>query len=368
MKLKLLLISAIPPFPQTSGGATRMYHTLIELSKKYSIYFITFNSENNNFYKKYTTKYINFELKPKSLFSPIPYRFSDWYSPKLLTYLKDLLTNKKFDLIQIEFTQLLYLSNVLNLYSSNTPISFVAHDISSISFYRRISESKSILKKIAGTIFWLQVYFDEKKYLAKFNKIITVSTTDQQLLQKHFHLPSTVVPNGIDAIHFYSKAPTSYPSKTLHLGYIGSFSHPPNKYAVDYFLNKISPHLTDYQFYLAGNNPKFSHPQVINLGIVKNVINFYSKIDVLIAPIFSGSGTRIKILEALSYGIPVVTTTIGAEGLNIKSSYLQIASNPNEFINCLSHLPSKPSQNLKKQLEPYLWSNIFKIYPQLLTP
>ena len=356
MKPKLLLISAIPPFPQTSGGATRMYHTLIELSKKYSIYFITFNSENNNFYKKYTTKYINFNLKLKSLFSPIPYRFSDWYSSKLLTYLKNLLTNTKFDLIQIEFTQLLYLSNILKLYASNATTSFIAHDISSISFYRRILESKSILKKIGNTIFWVQVYFYEKKYLAKFNKIVTVSTTDQQLLQKHFHLPSTVVPNGINKISFQN----IHHSNVLHLGYIGSFAHPPNKYAVDYFLNKISPHLTNYQFYLAGNNPDYSHPQVINLGIVKNVINFYSKIDVLIAPIFSGSGTRIKILEALSYGIPVVTTSIGTEGLNIKSSYLQIANNPNEFINCLSHLPSKPSQNLKNQLKPYLWSNIFK--------
>jgi glycosyltransferase involved in cell wall biosynthesis len=349
MKPKLLLISAISPFPQTSGGATRIYHNIVELSKKYSITFITFNSPDNDFYKKYTEKFINLDLHPKSLFTPIPFRFSEWYSPELLT----LINKQNFDLVQVEFSQLLYLANH---FSAKTLTRFVSHDISSISFYRRIFETKNIFKIITALFFWLQIYFYEKQYLPKFNKIFTVSQTDHDLLQRHFNLPSTVVPNGISQINFLSKKPSS----VLRIGYIGSFSHPPNKFAVSYFIDKIAPKLSNFQFFLAGNNPDFSHPLATNLGMVSDLKDFYSKIDVLVAPIFSGSGTRIKILEALSYGVPVISTTIGAEGLNIQSKYLQIANSPSEFIECMQHLPTKPSTKLKIILQKHLWTTTLK--------
>lgn len=357
MKPNLLLISAIPPFPQTSGGATRIYHTIIELSKKYSITFITFNSPNNEFYSKYCTKFISIPLKTKSLFTYIPFRFSEWYYPDL----KNIIASLDFDLAQIEFTQLLYLANY---FPTKSLIRFVSHDISSISFYRRIFETKNIFKIVAAIFFWFQIYLYEKKYLPQFDKIFTVSTTDQKLLQKHFHLSSIVIPNGIDAIHFPTNAPPRHRTNALTLGYIGSFSHPPNKYAVEYFINKIAPKLNNFQFFLAGNNPNFSNPAVTNLGVVKDLKDFYSKIDVLVAPIFSGSGTRIKILEALSYGVPVISTCIGAEGLDIKSDYLQIANTPEEFIEYVKHLPTSNPSTLTSQLQPYLWSNIFKRYMQ----
>jgi len=355
MKPKLLLISAIPPFPQTSGGATRMYHTIKVLSKKYSVFFLTFNSENNIFYQKYTSKFINLDLKPRSLISPIPYRFSNWYFPELKTLIPQIIAKEQIDLIQVEFSQLLYLSDFIPKYIRTR---FISHDISTISFYRRIFESKNIFKIITAFFFWLQIYFYEKKYLPRFNQIYTVSSLDQNLLKKYFGLQSIVATNGIEKIYFINKRKLD----TLNLGYIGSFSHPPNKFAVQYFIKNIAPRLSNYQFYLAGNNPDFSDPHVINIGVIKDVKDFYQKIDVLIAPIFSGSGTRIKILEALSFGIPVITTPIGAEGLSIDSNYLQIAKNPLEFIDCLQHIPYQTSSDLKNQLETFLWSKVLSKY------
>jgi len=357
---KILLISAISPTPQNSGGATRIHHTLKEISKHHQVDFITFDES-----------IIKTQPKSFSLFFTkfIPYWFSPWYNLKLISKVKDLVKQNKYDIIQIEFSQLLYLAKYL---PKNTKKVFTAHDISSISFYRRIFEDKpSILKIILRYLLFLEIYFYEKKYLPKFDTIITVSQKDRQTLQKQ--LPNQKIiclENGINKINFLKK--TSL--KTIKLGYIGSFEHTPNLNAVKYFYQQIAPLLKkqniNYKFYLAGkNDPNFvkeNFPQIINLGQIKETQDFYKKIDCLITPIFAGSGSRIKILEALSFGVPVISSPIGAEGINIKSSYLQIANTPQKYIDCINKLNNLQINQLEKQLKPLLWENVFINYDELI--
>jgi len=358
VKLKLLLISAIPPIPQNSGGATRIHYTLQELSKYYQVDFITFDE-------------LEIKTQPKnfSLFFTkfIPYWFSPWYNQKLINKIVDIIKQKHYDIIQVEFSQLLYLIKYL---PKNIKKVFTAHDISSISFYRRIFENKpSIFKIIFRYFLYLQIYFYEKKYLPKFDTIITVSHKDQQTLK--YYLPKkniVCLENGINKINFLQKTP----SKIIKLGYIGSFEHTPNLNAVKYFFDQINPLLEkdkiEYKFYLAGKNDsqliKNNFPKVINLGLVKETIEFYEQIDCLITPIFSGSGSRIKILESLSFGVPVISSPIGAEGINIKSNYLQIASTTQDYIHYIKNLPNN-NLELKKQLTFLLWKDIFKKYQKL---
>jgi glycosyltransferase involved in cell wall biosynthesis len=354
---KLLLISAISPTPQNSGGAARIHHTIKELSKYYQIDFITFNNS-------------SFKLQPKKLTGKIPYWFSPWHSPKLISHISKLIKKNHYDLIQIEFSQLLYLVKYL---PKKTKKIFVAHDISSISFYRRIFENKpSLFKIIIRWFLFLQVYFYEKKYIPKFDTIISVSQKDKLTLQHQFPNKKVVCfENGIDRINFLKKTP----SKIINLGYIGSFSHTPNLNAIKYFFKNITPLLEKqkipYLFYLAGDNdPKFiknnfSNSNLINLGQVNKTKDFYEKIDCLITPIFSGSGSRIKILESLSFGVPIISSPIGAEGINIKTPYLQIANTPQEYLNCLQNFPKNQYQDLKSKLKPLLWKNIFSIYPKI---
>ncbi len=361
-KSKLLLISAISPTPQNSGGATRIHHTLQELSKYYQVDFVTFDES-------------LFKIGPKKLglffTKGIPYWFSPWYSQKLISHISQLVKNNHYDIIQIEFSQLLYLAKYL---PKNIKKVFTAHDISSISFYRRIFEDKpSIFKIISRYLFFLQIYFYEKKYLPKFDTIITVSQKDQEIL-KHF-LPNKKIiclENGIDKINFLEKTP----SKIVRLGYIGSFNHTPNLNAVKYFFRHIAPLLEKdkipYEFYLAGkNDPEFvrkTFPKIIDLGQVKNTSDFYQKIDCLITPIFSGSGSRIKILESLSFGIPVVSSPIGAEGINIGSSCFRIANQPQEYIDHIKKIFQNDLSlsELKKQLTSLLWKTIYSKHVKLI--
>lgn len=352
-KPKLLLISAIPATPQNSGGATRIHHTLQEISKHYQVDFVTFDES-------------SFKTEPKKLdlffTKGIPYWFSPWYSQNLVSHVSQLIKTNHYDIIQIEFSQILYLAKYL---PKSVKKVFTAHDISSISFYRRIFEDKpSLLKIISRYLFFLQIYFYEKKYLPKFDTIITVSQKDRQTLKQHLPKKNIIcLENGIDKINFLKKTP----SKIIRLGYIGSFDHTPNLNAVKYFFNQIAPLLEKekipYEFYLAGkNDPEFvkkTFPKIINLGQVEKTSDFYQKIDCLVTPIFSGSGSRIKILEALSFGIPVISSPIGAEGINISSGYLMIVTSPEEYLQKIKHLTNEKQDQLKIQLKPILWSEIF---------
>lgn len=361
-KSNLLLISAIPPQPQNSGGATRIQNTITELSKYYNVDFVTFDESE-----------IKTQPKNFSLFFTkfIPYWFTPWYSPKLISKIGDMTIQKHYDIIQVEFSQLLYLTKYL---PKNTKKIFTAHDISSISFYRRISEGKpSVLKKLIRYFFFLQIYFYEKKYLPKYDTIISVSQKDQQTLKKYLPNKNIIsLENGIEKINFLKKTP----SKIIKLGYIGSFEHTPNLNAVKYFFDKIAPLLEkqniSYEFYLAGkNDPQFikeNFPKIINLGQIKETIDFYQKIDCLITPIFSGSGSRIKILESLSFGIPVISSPIGAEGININSDYLQVTKTPFEYIKSIQKIHQLKNNQLDQQLKPILWENVYIKYSKLIKP
>ena len=355
-KSNLLLISAIPPQPQNSGGATRIQNTITELSKYYNIDFVTFDELE-----------IKTQTKNFSLFFTkfIPYWFTSWYSKKLISKIGDMVTQKHYNIIQIEFSQLLYLIKYL---PKDTKKVFTAHDISSVSFYRRISEGNpSILKKIIRYFFFLQIYLYEKKYLPQYDTIISVSQKDLQTLKQHLPNKNIIcLENGITKINFLKKTP----SKIIKLGYIGSFEHTPNLNAVKYFYDQIAPLLDkekiNYEFYLAGKNDsefiRKNFPKIINLGQVKETIDFYQKIDCLITPIFSGSGSRIKILESLSFGVPVISSPIGAEGININSDYLQIAKKSNDYLSFIRNINKITNFKLPTQLKPLLWENIFKSY------
>jgi glycosyltransferase involved in cell wall biosynthesis len=169
------------------------------------------------------------------------------------------------------------------------------------------------------------------------------------------------------------------------LGLIGSFSHPPNLEAFRFCCSRILPLLEKnqikFKFYLAGeNNPELiknvvnqflkDPTQIINLGFVKDVKYFYQAIDLLIAPLFAGSGTRIKILESLSFGRPVLTTKIGAEGIKINNPFLQIIPsreerNANVWLQMIqvlatSKLSKNDQDNLSQELSKLTWSSLMK--------
>ena len=389
-KRSLLLIEPFTALPQTSGGRNRIFHTIKELDNYFDliIWSIIFNTQEEKLQSawlknlKIPSKY--FKCQSKKILSFFltgqPYWFSDWYSQELIESIKNETTS--FEVFQIESSQLLYL--VEHLPRDRKKV-FVAYDVSSISFWRRLQSERNLFKRVLH--FWrlLEVYLYERKFLPLFDEVIAVSDHDADILRTHFGVINIkVIPNGIESINFL---PNRKEYDHINLGYIGSISHPPNLEAIKFIVKEILPELDlqkiKYRLYLAGSDSCEELRVLISDSTVKNKSNiillnyldqvkdFYQKIDLLVVPIFAGSGTRIKILESLSFGRPVLTTEIGAEGIDIKSIFLRIMLNSNQidskawvreisFIGNNDEKLSNHQESLRAKLNKITWVKVFQ--------
>jgi glycosyltransferase involved in cell wall biosynthesis len=304
-----------------------------------------------------------FPLRERTFFSSLPYYFSCWVNKQLNDKIKALGQEHEFAKVRVEFTQIAYLLKYL---PKNAAKIFVGYDISWLSFARRMGEKTNWRAKIFPLFNVGQIAFYEKYWLPKYDEVVAVSKHDQKLFRQMFRLKNVKVENnGLAKIDLMARKKTL----PLKIGYIGATSHPPNRTAIEYIVEKILPQLEkqkiDYRLILAGDNQdlKIENPKVELLGMVGESRSFFEQIDYLVAPIFAGSGTRIKILEGLGFGVPVITTKIGAEGIEIKSPYLRIVED-DEWVRAIEEAGGnfnvREKNALKKQLQKYLWRESFE--------
>lgn len=151
-----------------------------------------------------------------------------------------------------------------------------------------------------------------------------------------------VVPN----VHQVSPTSTLFEQRR-GLMFIGAFSHAPNRDAVVYFLKEIFPEVLkklDVNFYVIGNNPPdsvlgFQGPNVIFTGYVPDVTPYYEKCRLMVAPLRYGAGVKGKLTESMSLGLPFVTTSVGAEGMDlVDRRHCFIADDPGGFSDKLIRL------------------------------
>lgn len=364
MKKKLLLVTAISPFPTNSGGATRIYHTIEYLGKQFDLYLLGLGEEIRQkeeceFLEQNCRQWQIFPLGKKKISSRLPYHFSNYENLTMRETMEKWIMEQQIETVRVEFAQLAYMAEFI---PENINKIIVMHDVATIAFTRRMKEKKWGGKKILASWWVLQMYFYEKKWLPKYQQIKAMSEIDKKYLQKFVSQEKiTIEPNGIKAIDFLPKEK----SEKIKLGFIGSQLHPPNQGAIKFVMEQILPQLEQekiaYEFYLAGdNNLEIKNENIINLGRVAKKEDFFGRIEILLAPIMAGSGTRVKILEALSYGRPVITTKIGAEGLEIEHPYLQVVTKNDWLgkIKMAAQMENQDLANLKKQLEPYLWERV----------
>jgi glycosyltransferase involved in cell wall biosynthesis len=179
----------------------------------------------------------------------------------------------------------------------------------------------------------------EPHYAERFDRCTTVSEIDRQLLLKaNPRLRVDVISNGVD-IQKYEPLPAENASQALL--FIGNMQYPPCVDAVLYFYREIFPRIRRaigaVDLWIVGRDPR---PEVLQLkgegihvtGRVEDVVPYYRQSAVCVVPLRAGGGTRLKILEAMALGRPVVSTTIGCEGLEVvDGEHLLIADSPEQF-------------------------------------
>ena len=363
--MNILILSKKIPYPPRDGEAIATLNMALGLKKSGNeIWLLTMNTT-----KHFTSpEKIPGELKSKInitivdtdtkirpirlllnlVFSKSPYNAVRFRSDEYLYRLKEILKSKTFDIIQLEGPYLEFCVPVVREFS-NAPVSLRAHNIEHLIWERRAVAARNPFTKFYLNTLKNRIRLLETKLIKKIDALVTISDTDLEGFRKMgLNAPCLTSPAGID-LAAYTPSP---PPATFSLFFIGSLDWGPNTEGLDWFFENVWPAIIDkvpdISLYVAGRNSDFYFREkklperVFDCGEVEDALQFMREHSVMIAPLFSGSGIRIKILEGMAMKKTIVTTTIGAEGIEVThKKNILIADNSRDFINCIGDLPDK---------------------------
>ena len=266
-------------------------------------------------------------------FEPIHYSHENLLMDKILEF--DLLN--KVDIVEIHYSQLMRLIPRIKRIKKDIPIFFFSHDVyfQSIMRYMRTKEI-SILCRVKNRIKFINVRKKERIYLNDADKIFTFSQKDCQLLRS-----IGVKTNMMDVIllpQFHSDI-THIDDGFTNILFVGAFRRKENTQGALWFLREVWPHLDkkfeNIKLYLVGSSPSpqmldFQSKKVIVTGFVKDLDHYHKISDIVIVPLFLGAGVKYKVLHSFYFKLPVVSTTVGAEGIK-KEAFAAITNNSLEF-------------------------------------
>jgi len=277
---------------------------------------------------------------------------SFYYDARLAGKVKELTSRVAYDVIQVEFPFLAPYLNAVEPRSRAKKI-LTMHNIESLRFERELQLAhwgKRRLVLLGNHLFFREW---EKEALRQFDGIVTVSDVERTWVEQH--APQTivdVVPNGVDTEYFRpgsAAASTNNP----YIVFTGAMDYPPNVDAAGWFCNEILPQLQrtvpGIRLKIVGKNP---HARVVELGqrkgvevtgTVADIRSYVAESLALVVPLRSGGGTRLKILEAMALERPVISTTVGAEGLDINpGTDILIADDAQQFVDQIQSLLRSP--------------------------
>ncbi len=343
--MKILMLTPYLPYPLLSGGQIRTYNLLKKLSQKHQItLFSLIKNDEEKQYVEELEKYCHkvrvfkrtekpFTIKNvlKTVFSSFPFLVIRNQAEGSLEAVKKEIVNEDYDLIHAETFYMMP-----HIPECQIPIILVEQTIEYLGYESYAKKAPFFVKPLLN-IDVKKIRLWEKHYWQKAKRLIVMSEEDRQFIAKELSKEKIdVVANGVDTKWFAEKKCDLAERPTILS--VGTFKWLPNIEAVDFLVKKIWPliktRIFNANLLIVGNAPKpnviaygESDPQITVTGRIEDIRNAFQSAHVLLAPVFSGKGTRYKILEAMASGTPVVASKIAVEGLNIIDGQHVLTSN-----------------------------------------
>jgi len=274
-----------------------------------------------------------------NLFSKTSFNIDRYYSAEFEKHLISELRKTHYDVIQFEGLMVsLYLSSVRK--HSKAKLIYRAHNIENQIWQRLAQQKSDPFKKSYLKMHAKRIKNYELLQLNNFDGIAVFTEQDKTtLLEYGTKIPIEVVPVGINLSQYkpdYEK--TEFPS----LFFLGSLDWLPNREGIEWFLDNFHSDLTDgelrVRFYVAGNDipEQFDDYEVMGKifiqGEVDDALEFVNSKSIMIVPLLSGGGMRVKIVEGMAMQKCIISTSLGAEGINFENGVnILIANNREEF-------------------------------------
>ena len=328
---RVLFVSPYPIFPPTHGGGVFMYNTLRELARwceVHAIVMLDYAHElaaNQAELPKFCAS-VEFLVRKNDrdphLASITPHAVHEFHTPEIEWLLQRQTLLHRIDIIQLEYTALGQYARPFR----NLACALFEHDVYFQSIGRALPFIRSPIERIKARFEYLRAIRYELNLLPRCDEIQVCTRENKAYLESFLPRLAPRIDAGFRAGINTKQYPwPGGPREPYTMLFLGSFRHAPNQVALEWFTRHVLPLVLEKipraRLLVAGSDPPPRHafPDPGNaidlLGFVEEIQPLFSSCAVFICPIRSGSGVRVKLLEAFASGIPVVSTTLGAEGL-----------------------------------------------------
>jgi glycosyltransferase involved in cell wall biosynthesis len=286
-----------------------------------------------------------------NIFTNQSYNVSRYFDEQAAALLEEILRENEFDIIQFEG---LFVVPYLDVVKANSKAKLIyrAHNIES-DVWERIAVKERFMPRRQYIQFLsrrLKVY--ETEQINRFHQIFAISEPDRHsILRFGCETRLDVFPVAIDFEKYVSDASkTSFPT----LFHLGAMDWRPNKEGLEWFLDEIWPDIeklnSELRFYIAGKNMQkqffeYDSDNLVVEGEVFDAVEFMNSKAIMIVPLLSGSGMRVKIIEGMAMSKCIIATTMAAEGINcVPGKDILIANTADEFYRSILQCITNPNK------------------------
>ncbi len=358
--MRILFFSPRPFWPQDTGAKLRDYHLARQLALRAEVSYLGF-AENGSTEppagastavfdrvvmvrrdKGYTPSKL-----VRGIIGSVPVTVLNYTTPAMKTMLAGLLEARPYDAVQMESVHLAEYLPIVRQARHQPKVISDWHNIESEVMHRYSLQCASMAERLYAKATASRLEATERRLLAGSDAVCVCSSRERRYLEEwNPPCPVEVVENGVDCASF-DEGPAA--GDRTSLLYVGSMDYHANVDAVVYFAESIWPSLhaahPDLEFKIVGRNPVAAvktlaaKPGIVVTGSVPDVRPYYREALASVVPLRVGGGTRLKILEAMAAGTPVVSTALGAEGLKVNDGHdLLLAESAGDFLGAVATL------------------------------
>ncbi len=361
--MKILQLCLKPPIPAKDGGCIAMNNiTQGLLAAGHSVKILTIFTGKHDFVPEELPQeylnateiegvYVDTSLNAVDAFSNFmtadSYNISRFFSTDYDIKLSQILKKVKFDIIHLESLFMTPYIGTIRRYSNKTPVVLRSHNLEYVIWEKIARGTKNMMKRTYLNYLAKKLREYELRLLNEVSGIAAISEEDRKrFLSLGVKKKSVTIPFGINLEQYFLPAIAKEPEFSLF--HLGAMDWGPNLEGIMWFLDEIWPKLNKkfptLKLYLAGRNMsseifKVKHHNVELIGEVDNAIDFMQSKAIMVVPLLSAGGIRVKIIEGLALGKCVVSTSLGAEGINCTDDKnIMLADTPDQWIKAIEKL------------------------------
>jgi glycosyltransferase involved in cell wall biosynthesis len=358
--LRILWLKTELLHPVDKGGRIRTYYMLKELKRRHHLTYLTLDDGNAapdalERAAEYSHRVVPIALRTSdkfsarfygelaaNLLSPLPYFLEKYRSEEMRSAIGRELASHAFDVVVCDF-----LTPSINLPDSVSCATVLfQHNVEAMIWKRHYEVQKNPLKRAYLRGQWRKAVAYERDACRRFDQVIAVSSDDREVMRREYGVENVAdVPTGVDTEYFQPGG--KEPLEPDSLVFTGSMDWLPNEDAMRYFIEQILPRIRraipHVTLTVVGRNPfpgllelARRDPSISVTGRVEDVRPYIERAAAFVVPLRIGGGTRLKLYEAMGMEKPVISTSIGAEGLPVQDGReLLLADSPELFAQCV---------------------------------